>query len=270
MPSLGNTFTFDFSNTPINFSQMSGMLDNNFGLNFNFMMPTPDYSQLLQNAIKLNEQYMAIMSEKNKTIMQTIQVNSATQTKADGKPIASQAPIDDSKNISYDAKELKAKWAAKKPHLTDKFYEKVVKIAKKLNCNPNSLMALMNAESGISPTAKNSESSATGLIQFIESTAKDLGTTTEKLGKMSAEKQLKYVEKYLTKNKKEAGISDTQFVDAGTLYALVFLPGRANREFVTDQSERYYSAGENESLDLNKDGYIAKTELAQRLQNFMA
>jgi hypothetical protein len=49
-------------------------------------------------------------------------------------------------------------------------------------------MACMAFEKGetFSPCVKNPGSSATGLIQFMSSTAKSLGTTTNDLCKMSA------------------------------------------------------------------------------------
>ena len=144
------------------------------------------------------------------------------------------------------------------------FLEKTKQIAKKLNCDYKDLLALMNSESGLNSKAVNSSSGATGLIQFMPATAKDLGTTTEKLKNMTPTEQLDFVEKYLVKMKKAAGFKSGEKLDCGDLYALVFLPGRAKREIVTDSSEIYYAANAP-ALDLNKDGKITKTELAQRL-----
>jgi len=61
------------------------------------------------------------------------------------------------------------------------------------------LMACMAFETGetFSPAELNrAGSGATGLIQFMPATAKDLGTTTEALAKMSAVRQLDYVLAY--------------------------------------------------------------------------
>lgn len=100
----------------------------------------------------------------------------------------------------------KAKW--------DKFLaqegvkEKVKAIAKKHGFTPERLMAVIEYETGgsMSPSqragkGKNGKriSSATGLIQFMKATAKDLGTTTDALAKMSALDQLDYVGKYYDK-----------------------------------------------------------------------
>jgi hypothetical protein len=78
------------------------------------------------------------------------------------------------------------------------FTDKVRKISSDLEINPNWLMAVMNFESArtFSPSVQNSKTGATGLIQFMPDTAKDLGTSINELRNMSATKQLDYVYKY--------------------------------------------------------------------------
>jgi hypothetical protein len=78
------------------------------------------------------------------------------------------------------------------------FTDKVKKISENLGINPNWLMAIINFESAgtFSPSITN-KIGATGLIQFIPSTAKSLGTSTSELKNMTAVQQLDYVEKYL-------------------------------------------------------------------------
>lgn len=78
------------------------------------------------------------------------------------------------------------------------FIDKVKKISTNLGIDPNWLMAIMYFESmgTFSPSITNSIG-ATGLIQFIPSTASSLGTSTSALKKMTAVQQLDYVEKYL-------------------------------------------------------------------------
>ena len=144
------------------------------------------------------------------------------------------------------------------------FLKKTKEVAKKINCDYKDLLALMNSESNLNSKAVNSSSGATGLIQFTPATAKELGTTTEELKKMSPVEQLDYVEKYLVKFKKAAGFKKHEKLDSGDLYALVFLPGRAKREIITDASEIYYKPNAP-ALDINNDGKITKTELAQRM-----
>ena len=145
-----------------------------------------------------------------------------------------------------------------------KFLEKTKQIAKRLNCDYKDLLGLMNSESGINSKAGNPNGGATGLIQFMPSTAKKLGTTTTALKNMSPIEQLDYVEKYLIQAKAAAGFSSSDKISAGDLYALTFLPGRANREVLTSQGENFYA--QNSGLDANKDGKITKTELGQRVK----
>lgn len=83
---------------------------------------------------------------------------------------------------------------------------------------PNALMAVMKKESGISPSIVNPNGGATGLIQFMPSTALGLGTTTAKLKRMSRLEQLVYVKKYFApfrgKLKNYAGLYFATFFPA--------------------------------------------------------
>lgn len=69
-------------------------------------------------------------------------------------------------------------------------------IAKEIGINPSWLMAVMYFESRLNPKAVNKYTNATGLIQFMPTTAKGLGTTTTDLLKMSNVEQLKFVKAY--------------------------------------------------------------------------
>lgn len=80
--------------------------------------------------------------------------------------------------------------------MSKEFKKKVIAICKRLEINPNYLMSCMALETirTFSHSIKNPLATATGLIQFLESTAIKLGTTTEKLAKMTQVEQLDYVE----------------------------------------------------------------------------
>ena len=181
-------------------------------------------------------------------------------------------PAPEDKRETYTVKreeKPEEKFSGKKEKLTDEkkeneFLRKTKRIARQINCDYRDLLALMNSESGIRHTAVNKSSNATGLIQFTPQTARDLGTSVEELKNMTALEQLDYVKKYLEKYKKAAGFKSNEKLDAGDLYALVFLPARAKRDVLTDSSEKYYKPNAP-ALDLNKDGKITKTELAQRM-----
>ncbi|MBQ8168827.1 lytic transglycosylase domain-containing protein [bacterium] len=147
--------------------------------------------------------------------------------------------------------------------LGPEFLAKVKQVAKNLNCNYKDLLAIMNSESGLNSKAVNKSTNATGLIQFMPATARELGTTVDAIKQMSPIEQLDLVEKYFVRMKQIAGIKPNQKLSGGDLYALVFLPGRANRETLTSSGEKYYSY--NKGLDSNNDGAITKTELSRRV-----
>ncbi len=178
----------------------------------------------------------------------------------------------DSQNvkITYDAAELKKTWSKKKKDLSDAFYNKVIEVAKNLKCSPNDLMAVMYSESGLD-SKKLGKNGATGLIQFLPRYHASLGTSKDALLRMSNVEQMNYVEKCIQANKKCAGIKADKTIDSGTLYALVYLPSRANQEVLAkkdNDSKGYYA--QNKGLDKNKDGKITKSELATRLQSYYA
>ena len=191
----------------------------------------------------------------------------------------------DTSNYNYDANELKKKWDKKKSGLSQEFYNKVVQVSKRINCNPNDLMGLMNSESGLDSTAEN-KIGAVGLIQFLPKTAASLFTSPEqakkmskeeqliyskKLKSMSAVEQLDYVEKFLTEAKRTAGYSNNQKIGPGTLYALTFLPGYAKNDILAEKEKdpnKYYA--QNSGLDLNKDGKITKADLARQIKDKQA
>lgn len=170
-------------------------------------------------------------------------------------------------NTSHGSSDIKWSKDFNKVKFTEKENQMMEAMATRLNCSSNDLKALMCSESGCNPSAVNPTTGATGLIQFMPSTAKGLGTTTDKLKKMTIEEQLPYVEKYLANAKKSAGIPIGQKMDGGTLYALVFLPAFANKKILCSAGDKYYNA--NKGLDSNKDGQITKADLATRLSTYV-
>jgi len=177
-------------------------------------------------------------------------------------------------DIPAEAERLKNEWGAnssrKKTHLTDEFYIKVVEIAQRIKCDPNDLMYVMNAESGIKANNPNKKSGAQGLIQFMPSVAKEFGTSTEALGKMTEVEQLEYVEKYFTRWKRALNLKDSP-LSLGQLYALVFTPAYANREVLVskdseDENSRKFYA-HNTALDVDGDNRITWGDLEQRVYN---
>lgn len=162
-----------------------------------------------------------------------------------------QNPISAIANVSAS---LESKWRAKK---SAEFLNKTVAIAKELGANPNYLMAIMQFESGLKANEVNRFSGATGLIQFMPSTARGLGTSTSALLAMSEIQQLDYVAKYLMPYKGKLN-------SLGDFYASILWPAAVG------QPDGYvlFRVGtiqyrQNNGFDRNRDGIITKAEITQ-------
>lgn len=136
------------------------------------------------------------------------------------------------------------------------FYDKVKRISKNLKIEPEWLLDVMYIETAgtFSPSIKNKSSSATGLIQFMASTAQWLGTSTAQLSVMSNLQQLDYVEKYFVAQFKTTGVPKSFF----DLYCVVFYPKWVNSAETSTLADSAYAV--NKGIDLNKDGKITKGE----------
>ena len=155
------------------------------------------------------------------------------------------------------------------------FERKVRNICELLGINPNWLMMMMYLESGLNAQAVNKQPGdssdpytraakrATGLTQFMPSTAKWLGTTTSQLYKMSAIDQLDYVYKYF---KGYTGKIKSYY----DLYMINFFPlaiGKPdNWVLQTAGTSASIIAKQNPNLDINKDGKITIGEAKQRMK----
>lgn len=84
---------------------------------------------------------------------------------------------------------------------------------------------VIEIESSWVPSIQNPKSKATGLIQFLPSTAAKLGTTVEDLKKMSRAQQAPYVSKYFF-----MAAEGRLCTEVGDLYMLVAAPGAFSRE----------------------------------------
>lgn len=142
----------------------------------------------------------------------------------------------------------------------ENFIQKLNEISKKLQVNPNWLLAVMWKESKINPSAQNSISKATGLIQWMPSTLRDKrykGITTDELKKMSATEQLDLV--YLYFKPYVGKLNSLQDV-----YAVTFFPAAMGKDDDWVLQSKNVSAekiaAQNKVVDLNRDGKITKGE----------
>ena len=146
----------------------------------------------------------------------------------------------------------------------DQFIAKVKTISEWLGYNPNWLMLVMYSETAgsFSASIKNPYSSATGLIQFMEATAKELGTSTASLAKMQRVQQLDFVYKYYklwqTRHRTAKDYTD--------LYLITFYPyavGKPlNYVFGSEISPARVAqiAAVNKIIDQDKNGQITNDD----------
>jgi hypothetical protein len=149
------------------------------------------------------------------------------------------------------------------PNVTPEFLREVEGVAQRVGAQPEHLMAAMSFETGgtFASDVKNPRSSATGLIQFMDSTAKGLGTSTSALAQMTPTEQLQYVEKYFEPYRGRLN-------DLESVYTTILAgsPHDAN-DVLFNQGEKAF--GPNRELDVNGDGRITAAEATAHVRDRM-
>ena len=143
-------------------------------------------------------------------------------------------------------------------HVTADFIREVETIAQRIGAQPEHLLAVMSFETGgsFSPGVRNAAGSgATGLIQFMPATARELGTTTDALSRMSAVDQLEYVERYFAQRSDPGDLRTLEGVYTTVLYGS---PRSEPGSTLFSQGGAAYRM--NAPLDLNRDGRITAGE----------
>lgn len=149
-------------------------------------------------------------------------------------------------------------------HVSPVFCERIWWIADTLRLNPDDLMACIAWESGETFRAdiKNAAGSgATGLIQFMPSTARSLGTSTDQLARMSSEDQLNYVYQYF---RPYAG----RLNNLGDVYMAILWPagvGKPDSYILWEKGASPTTFRQNAGLDMNKDGRVSRAECVSKI-----
>lgn len=149
------------------------------------------------------------------------------------------------------------------------FRSKLLEISKELSIDPNYIMACIALETGktFRTDIKNAGSSATGLIQFMDNTAKDLGTSTRQLRAMDHVEQMEYVKKYFKMQADNVGVPTEEWTLEDVYYS-IFRPKTillGPNDIVYQRSDGdYYS--KNLYHDRNNDGKITKNEIAENIR----
>lgn len=134
------------------------------------------------------------------------------------------------------------------------FFQGLNAVATRLGFPVEWLADCIYSESEFNPKAKNPNSTASGLIQFMEATAKSLGTTTLAIRSMSNIQQLPFIERYLKGQIQSVGKPK----DALDVYLLIFYPAWVGKPDTALASDAAYRS--NSYIDLNKDAKLTKGE----------
>lgn len=151
-------------------------------------------------------------------------------------------------------------------HVNAAFRAKVRDIAKQIGADPAHLMAIMAFESAetFSSSIRNKYSGAVGLIQFMPSTARAMGTSVAALAAMSPTQQLDMVARYfLPYRGRLKTLSD--------MYMAVLWPAAVGKPetyvlFSRNDSKRAMAYRQNAGLDVDKDGDVDKREATAHVQ----
>lgn len=149
-------------------------------------------------------------------------------------------------------------------HVTPEFLRQMEGVAQRVGARPEDLMAVMALESNrtFAPDVRNADTGATGLIQFMPSTARGLGTTTTALAQMSATEQLPYVERYLAPRRGHIG-------NLEGLYTSILYGSPQDDPSKVLWSRGTEAYGDNHGLDRNRDGRITAGEAADSVRTFV-
>jgi len=142
------------------------------------------------------------------------------------------------------------------------FLGAVETVSQDLGINSTDLLTAISFETvgTFSTSIKNPGSTATGLIQFLESTAKGLGTSTAELAQMSNVEQMVYVKKYLEPFK-------GRMKNLGDVYMAIHWPagvGKDDNYVMYREGSNNYAA--NRGLDVSGDGTVTRGEALQRVR----
>ncbi|WP_293372446.1 transglycosylase SLT domain-containing protein [Nevskia sp.] len=162
--------------------------------------------------------------------------------------------------VLYPLRDMPIAWGMK---VSSDFKRKVQEIGAELDLSPDFLMACMAFESGetFSPDIRNAAGSgATGLIQFMPSTAKGLGTSTDALARMTAVTQLDFVRKYFLPHKGRLRTLED-------VYMAILYP----KAIGLDVNAALFSVGtkvyeQNKGFDRDVDGDITPAEISSKLR----
>lgn len=167
------------------------------------------------------------------------------------------------------------------------FYKKLVQVSSNVGMAPEDILNVMAVESGLNPSAHNRNGNASGLVQFMPSTLKNIGFrgNHSDFRDLGAVAQLDWVEKLIRNQMKMNGgpfTSAAQYYVGNFIPAALKIPGVRKRDpnaiicsknptiahipNVTKEKEaKFYAA--NQGLDFDKDGNITYGDIEKVLKS---
>lgn len=148
---------------------------------------------------------------------------------------------------------------------SEEFRASVKAMAGRLGVSALSLFLIMAFETGrtFSPSKRNKRSKAVGLIQFLPSTAKRMGTTAEALSRMTAVEQLEWVERFFTPYANRLRSLEDAYM--AVLWPLAV--GKPRDYVLWSEGAREYL--DNKGLDVNHDGSVTVGEASDQVRAMM-
>lgn len=199
--------------------------------------PQTDYSKMLLNNLKQinNSEWMknSVWNNSKKVKTNSSSANVSTEAKKlhkDWKLVMEKEAEVDQNKIKID------------PDISLKFFDEITKTAKRINCRPDDLAAIIYRESHFDPQVKSSSGKYTGLIQMdkmsFDSINVDKKCTYEQYTKLPREKQIKYSEAYLKFRIEEKGLTGKKLT-GGQVYTLIRRPKDINNPSVVRRNQKY-------------------------------
>lgn len=240
---------------------------------------SPEALKILNSAPKNKAAYDSALKKLATVLPASLNREESSTQPLQGKTAQLPSINSDKEYIASKVKSAEAKMEDPKPPVviranrvdSEEFHSKVKDIAKDLGAKPEHLMKVMSFETGgtLDPKQKNKAGSgATGLIQFMPKTAKELtGAHSEQaaiklMEEMSPTEQLDYVKKHLSRFK---GKLNT----LADVYMAVLYPKAVGKDsqfaLFREKTRAYW---QNRGLDLNNDGIITKEEAAKKVETY--
>ncbi len=144
------------------------------------------------------------------------------------------------------------------------FEQKVREVGQSLNVPAEWLMAIMYSESKFDASVSNFKGSgATGLIQWMPVSAKEMGITLSQLKNLNHIDQLDYVHQYLQTVRERYG----EFDSLTDLYLAVLFPKALDQDYCyTLYAKPSVTYTQNSGLDENKDGRVTVSDIDRRMK----